>query len=249
MTTASRPVALITGGTTGIGLAAARHLHGLGFAVVVTGRNPDTLAEAARALPDDVVVIRADARSVSDAEQLAAELTRRFGKLDVVFLNAGVAHFAPLESFDEAFFTEHFDINVKGALFTLQKVLPLLVRGSSVILTSSVVAEKGLANASVYSATKAAVNSLVRSLSVELAPRGIRVNGISPGPIETPIMAKLGMPAEALDGFKQTMTARVPLARFGSDDEVARTVGFLATPASSFVTGAQLAVDGGMAAT
>jgi NAD(P)-dependent dehydrogenase (short-subunit alcohol dehydrogenase family) len=246
---ASKPVALVTGGTTGIGLAVARLLHAQGHAVVVTGQNPDTLAAAKRALPDDVVVLRADARSLEDADRVAAELSRRFGRVDVAFLNAGVAKFAPLEAIDEAFFDDQFDVNVKGLLFTLQKILPLLGKGSSVILNSSVIAGKGIASTAVYAATKAAVSSLVRSLSVELAPRGIRVNAVSPGPIETPIYGKLGIPADALGGFKDGMTAQVPLARFGSSDEVARTVAFLASAAASYVSGADLAVDGALGAT
>jgi NAD(P)-dependent dehydrogenase (short-subunit alcohol dehydrogenase family) len=245
----SKPVALVTGGTSGIGLAAARHLHSAGYAVIVTGQNPDTLAAAQRVLPDDVVVIRADARSLEDADRLAAELRERYGRLDVAFLNAGIARFAPLEAVDERFFTEHFDINVKGLLFTLQRILPLLGRGSSVIFNTSVVASKGSPNTSVCAATKAAVSSLVRSLAVELAPRGIRVNAVSPGPIETPIFEKLGLPSAAMGDLKTGMASRVPLARFGSDDEVARTVGFLASSAASYVSGAEVPVDGALGAT
>jgi len=245
----ARPVALVTGGTTGIGLATARLLHDQGHAVIITGQNPDTLAAAQRALPDDVLVLRADARAIADATHVADEIRRRFGRLDVVFLNAGISKFAPLEAIDEASYTSVFDVNVKGPLFTLQQVLPLLGRGASVIFNSSVIAGKGVANSAVYAATKAAVASLVRTLSVELAPRGIRVNAVSPGPIETPIYTKQGLPDDAVRGLKQELVAKVPLARLGADDEVARTVAFLASSAASYVSGADLPVDGALGVT
>jgi NAD(P)-dependent dehydrogenase (short-subunit alcohol dehydrogenase family) len=247
-TPSSRPVAVITGGTTGIGLATARVFHAQGFTVLVTGQNPDTLAAAQCALPDDVVVFRADARSITDADRVADELRQRFGKVDVAFLNAGIGRMLPLEAIDEAFYDEHFDINVKGQFFTLQKILPLLGKGSSVIFNGALGAERGLANWSVYGGTKGALLSMVRALSVELAPRGIRVNAVSPGPIETPAFSKLGLPAEMLRALKQGVAARAPLGRFGSDEEVARTVAFLASPAASYITGINLPVDGGLSA-
>jgi NAD(P)-dependent dehydrogenase (short-subunit alcohol dehydrogenase family) len=242
------PAALITGGTTGIGLATARVLHAEGFAVLITGQNPDTLAAAERTLPNDVVILRADARVPADIDTVAAEAKERFGKLDLVFLNAGVGRFASLESIDEAFYDEHFEINVKGQFFTLQRVLPMLGDGSSVIFNSALSAELGEADWSVYSATKGALLSMTRALAVELAPRGIRVNAVCPGPVDTPAFAKLGLPAEARDGFRTDMAARVPLGRLGSDDDVARTVAFLASPAAGFITGANLVIDGGLAA-
>ncbi|TYK43120.1 SDR family oxidoreductase [Actinomadura decatromicini] len=242
----SRPVALITGGTTGIGLATARVLRDEGFAVVVTGQNPDTLAAAEKTMGDGVIVRRADARRPADAHTLAAEVEDRFGKLDLVFLNAAVARSAPLEAVDTAFYDEHFDVNVKGQFFTLQRVLPMLGAESSVLFSSSRIATRAFPDWSVYSATKGALLALARALAIELAPRGIRVNTISPGPIDTPALSKQGLPPEAVDGFRADMASRVPLGRIGSDDEVARTVAFLASPSAAYITGAEIVVDGGM---
>jgi NAD(P)-dependent dehydrogenase (short-subunit alcohol dehydrogenase family) len=244
-TSTSAPVALVTGGTTGIGLATAQVLHKRGHAVMVTGRNPDSLAAAQRVLPDDVVVFRADARSVADADAVAAELSRRFGKLDLAFLNAGVTSLVPLEALDEQTYDWHFDTNLKGQVFLLQKVLPLLGRGSSVVLTSSTGSDRGNPGMAVYAATKGAQLSLMRTLAVELAPRGIRVNAVSPGPIETPMMTKLGMPADKLDDFKVSFAARIPTGRFGTPEEIANAVAFLGSAEASFITGANLVADGG----
>jgi NAD(P)-dependent dehydrogenase (short-subunit alcohol dehydrogenase family) len=244
-TSTSAPVALVTGGTTGIGLATAQVLHKRGYAVMVTGRNPDSLAAAQRVLPDDVVVFRADARSVTDADAVAAELSRRFGKLDLAFLNAGVTSLVPLEALDEETYDWHFDTNLKGQVFLLQKVLPLLGRGSSVVLTSSTGSDRGNPGMAVYAATKGAQLSLMRTLAVELAPRGIRVNAVSPGPIETPMMTKLGMPADKLDDFKVSFAARIPTGRFGTPEEIANAVAFLGSAEASFITGANLVADGG----
>lgn len=244
-TSTSAPVALVTGGTTGIGLATAQVLHKRGYAVMVTGRNPDSLAAARRVLPDDVVVFRADARSVADADAVAAELSRRFGKLDLAFLNAGVTSLVPLEALDEETYDWHFDTNLKGQVFLLQKVLPLLGRGSSVVLTSSTGSDRGNPGMAVYAATKGAQLSLMRTLAVELAPRGIRVNAVSPGPIETPMMTKLGMPADKLDDFKVSFAARIPTGRFGTPEEIGNAVAFLGSAEASYITGANLVADGG----
>ena len=244
-TSTSAPVALVTGGTTGIGLATAQVLHKRGYAVMVTGRNADSLAAAQRVLPDDVVVFRADARSVADADAVAAELSRRFGKLDLAFLNAGVTSLVPLEALDEETYDWHFDTNLKGQVFLLQKVLPLLGRGSSVVLTSSTGSDRGNPGMAVYAATKGAQLSLMRTLAVELAPRGIRVNAVSPGPIETPMMTKLGMPADKLDDFKVSFAARIPTGRFGTPEEIANAVAFLGSAEASYITGANLVADGG----
>lgn len=244
-TPTSAPVALVTGGTTGIGLATAQVLHKRGYAVMVTGRNADSLAAAQRVLPDDVVVFRADARSVADADAVAAELSRRFGKLDLAFLNAGVTRLVPLEALDEETYDWHFDTNLKGQVFLLQKVLPLLGRGSSVVLTSSTGSDRGNPGMAVYAATKGAQLSLMRTLAVELAPRGIRVNAVSPGPIETPMLTKLDMPADMLDDFKVSFAARIPTGRFGTPEEIGNAVAFLGSAEASYITGANLVVDGG----
>jgi NAD(P)-dependent dehydrogenase (short-subunit alcohol dehydrogenase family) len=248
--TSPSPAALITGGTTGIGHATARVLHAEGFGVLVTGRNPETLAGARRDLPDEVAVLRADLRSIADAKQVADEIEQRFGKLDLAFLNAGFSRLTPLETLDEAAYDELFDVNVKGQLFTLKAVLPLLGPGSSVVFNSSTAARRGVPGQLAYSATKGAVNSLVRSLAVELAPRDIRVNAVSPGPVDTPAQDKLGqdLPAGQLEAFKKQINGWIPMGRHGTDEEIARAVAFLASPAASFITGANIDVDGGMAA-
>jgi NAD(P)-dependent dehydrogenase (short-subunit alcohol dehydrogenase family) len=242
-----KPVALITGGTTGIGFATARLLHETGYAVVVTGANSETLAAAERTLPGEIVVLKADARSLSDAVRVADELKERFGRIDFAYLNAGVSRMLSIEETDEAFFDEHFSINVKGQFFTLQKILPLFTDGGSVLFTTSVGAIRGLPNYSVALATKGATASLVPALAVELAPRGIRVNSIRPGPIDTLAFDKLGLPADVLVGVRETTTQRVPLKRFGTAEEVAEVAAFLASPAARYITGTTIDVDGGMA--
>jgi NAD(P)-dependent dehydrogenase (short-subunit alcohol dehydrogenase family) len=247
--TTSRRAALITGGTTGIGRATARLLHEQGFAVLVTGNNPDTIAAAQRGLPDGVAILRADARSLADADKVAAQVRERFGKLDVAFLNAGIGRMLPIGAIDEAAFDEHFAINVKGQYFTLQKTLPLMSEGGSVIFTGAIGAHMGIPNWSVYTATKGALLAMVRALAAELAPQGIRVNSVSPGPVNNAAFDKLGLPPDVIAAFREGVPARVPLGRFGIEEDIARAVAFLASPAASFITGADLAVDGGMAAT
>lgn len=243
-------VAVITGGTTGIGFATAKLFAEEGARVVVTGRNPETLEQARRELAGpkvtgSVEVVAADSTKVADLDRLFEEVKRKYGQVDVLFVNAGGGQFRPLDAADEAYFDHVFDLNVKSAYFTIQKALPLLKHGASIVLNTSVAAAKGFATTSAYAAAKAAVRQLARSLGAELLARGIRVNAVSPGPIETPIYEKLGLGAH-LDDFKQQMSSSNPMKRFGRPEEVAGAVLFFASDHSSYVTGTELAIDGGL---
>lgn len=240
-------VALVTGGTSGIGRAAAELFHAEGASVIVTGQSEASLAEAQRELPTGIVALRADARHIGDAERVAQLVRERFGRLDVVFLNAGIAQIAPFDHVSEAHYDEHMDTNVKGVVFTLQKMLPLLSQGASVIVTSSVAALKAAPNMSIYAASKAAVSALVKTLAAELAPRGVRINSISPGPTHTRIQQKFGLPEDVQRAVEQDFSKKIPLGRFGAAPEVAKVALFLASPAASYMTGAELSVDGGLA--
>ena len=239
-------VAVITGGTTGIGQAAARLFHAEGARVYITGRSDKTLAEAKKQLPADIVSIKSDASRLVDIDALAETLKSKAGHIDVLFINAGIAKFMPVEAITPEIFDEMFNINFRGAFFTIQKLLPLLGKGSSVVLTTSIAADLGMASSSVYGATKAALSSLARTLSNELASRGIRVNEVSPGPIETPIYEKMGMPTEQTAGFKDMMAGMVPVKRMGTADEVAKAALFLASDDSSYLLGSKIRIDGGM---
>lgn len=240
-------IALITGGTTGIGLATAKLFQDEGAQVVITGRNAETLSTAQQELGPKALVIKSDTSKLEDIEKLIGEIKGRFGRIDVLFANAGVAQFAPVEQADENFFDRQFDTNVKGLYFTVQKTIPLVPDGGAILLNASVVSRKGFPGTSVYSATKAAVRSFGRTLAAELAPRRIRVNTISPGPIATPIFGKMGLGEEAAKDFETNMAQSVGLKRIGQADEIARAALFLASDDSSYVVGTELFVDGGLA--
>ena len=237
--------AVITGGTVGIGFAIAKRFVDGGAFVFITGRRQKQLDEAEKALGNNVRGVRADVAELQDLDSLY-ETVRAKGKIDVLVANAGIGEFAPLASLTEEHFDKTFNTNVKGLLFTVQKALPLLPDGASIILNASIVSIKGMAAFSVYSATKAAVISLGKTLAVELAPRGVRVNVLSPGPIDTPIIKKMGLPADQLKGFEELVVAKSLLKRWGTSDEVARAARFLLSEDSSNITGTELIIDGGV---
>jgi len=239
-------VAVVTGGNSGIGLATAKRLQEEGAKVAISGRNRKTLDEASKTIGNGVLTVQADVAELGEVEKFYGEISRKLGKIDVLFVNAGVAKFVPLADTSEKVFDEQFDINIRGAYFTIQKALPLLNDGASIILNTSVVGSKGFAGASAYAATKAALRSLARTAATELADRGIRVNTVAPGPIETPIFERTGLPKEALDDFAKDAISKIPLKRFGQPEEVAGVVAFLASKDASYITGVEINVDGGM---
>src|SRR5246127_2667541 len=214
-------VAVVTGGNSGIGLATAKRLQEEGAKVAILGRSRKTLDEAVKSIGNGVVAVQGDVAKIADVDKLFAEVSQKLGKIDILFVNAGVAKFAPLAETSESTYDEQFDINIKGAYFTIQKALPLLNDGASIILNTSVADIKGTAGTSAYSATKAALRSLARTAAAELAERGIRVNTVAPGPIVTPIFGRTGLPKEAIDEFAKEIVAKVPMKRFGQPEEVA----------------------------
>jgi NAD(P)-dependent dehydrogenase (short-subunit alcohol dehydrogenase family) len=240
-------IALITGGNSGIGLATAKQFVNEGAYVFITGRREPELAEAVKEIERNVTAIQGDVSNPGDLDRLFAQIKREKGRLDIVFANAGVAKYAPFGTITEEHYDSIFNINVKGLLFTVQKALPLLPDGASIILNASIVASKGFSSNSVYSATKAAVRSFARTWTTDLKERRIRVNAVSPGPIETPglkdLVATTGLGEERLKMLANT----VPLGRLGRPGEIAKAVVFLASDDSSYVTGTELFVDGGFA--
>ncbi|GLY72953.1 glucose 1-dehydrogenase [Actinoallomurus iriomotensis] len=234
---------VVTGGSSGFGFTTAKLLVDGGARVLITGRDESALDSARERLGENAVSIRSDTASLSDIDALADRAKREFGTLDALFVNAGITRFMPFEAMTEEVYDELFAINTKGAYFTVQKLVPLLSEGSGVVLTTSVANVKGIPMISAYSAGKAALRSMTRSLARELLPRKIRVNAISPGPIDTGILDR-SMPKEAAEQTKAQMTADNPMLRFGDPEEIAKAVEFLAFDAT-YTTGAELAVDGG----
>jgi len=239
-------IALVTGGTTGIGLATAQELAAQGAQVFITGRRQAELDAAVAAIGGAATGIRADASVLSDLDAVYAQISKTAGRLDIVFANAGGGDMLPLGAITEEHFDRIFGTNVRGVLFTVQKALPLLSNGGSIVLTGSTVSIKGTANFSIYSASKAAVRNFARSWALDLKDRGIRVNVVSPGPIRTPGLGGL-VPDENRQGLFDYLAAQVPMGRLGEPEEVGKAVAFLASDAASFINGIELFVDGGMA--
>jgi NAD(P)-dependent dehydrogenase (short-subunit alcohol dehydrogenase family) len=240
-------IAVVTGGSTGIGLATAKRFVDEGAYVYITGRRAEELDAAIRTIGRNVTPVQGDVAKLADLDRLYDAIQREKGRVDIVFANAGGGEFVPLGQITEAHVDKWFGINVKGLLFTVQKALPLMPDGGSIILNASIVSMKGMPAFSVYSATKAAVRSFARSWATDLKDRRIRVNALSPGPIETPAIDGLTKTEEEAAQFKSNMAAGVPLGRIGQPDEIAKAAVFLASDDSSFVTGIELFVDGGMA--
>ena len=240
-------IALVTGGNSGIGLATAKQFVNEGAYVFITGRRKPELAAAIKEIGENVTSVQGDVSNLDDLDRLFAQIKKEKNKLDIVFANAGVAKYAPFGEITEEHYDSIFNINVKGLLFTVQKALPLMPDGSSIILNASIVASKGLPSNSVYSATKAAVRSFARTWTTDLKNRRIRVNVVSPGPIETPGLNDLLASSGAGEERLKMLSSSVPLGRLGTPDEIAKAVVFLASDDSSYITGTELFVDGGFA--
>jgi NAD(P)-dependent dehydrogenase (short-subunit alcohol dehydrogenase family) len=245
MSSLAGKVVLVTGGNSGIGLATARAFHANDAKVVITGRNRETLEAVAQELGHDVLVVQADVTKLSEIDQLMARVHEMFGKLDILFVNAGIYKGASLEEVDEAAFDEMLDANFKGAYFTVQKALPILNEPASIIFNGSVNALTGIANSSLYTANKGAIHALARALAAELIGRGIRVNTITIGPTATRLLARSGSSQAILDAQDVARISRSPIKRLGHAEEVAKVALFLASDDASFVVGSEIAADGG----
>jgi NAD(P)-dependent dehydrogenase (short-subunit alcohol dehydrogenase family) len=240
-------VAVVTGGNSGIGLGVAKAYAREGAQVAITGRNEKTLKDAAKEIGDGTLTIRSDAGKIADIEAAMAQIQQRFGRIDALFVNAGIGKFVPFEEVTEAFFDETIGINLKGVFFTVQKAAPLMPRGSAIVLNASINAHLGMPGTTVYGATKAAVLNLAKTLSADLLEKGIRVNAISPGPITSALLDRDGVSEGKLKETKDWIQSQVPVKRFGTPEEIAAGVLYLTSSESSFVVGAELIVDGGMA--
>lgn len=236
---------LITGGTSGIGLETAKQFLAEGARVIVTGVNPESIAKAQAELGSEVLVLRADSASVAAQKELAHAIQNHYGQLDIAFLNAGVSAWLPIEAWTEEMYDRSFDINVKGPYFLIQALLPVFANTASVVLNTSISAHTGAENSSVYAATKAAFLNMSKTLSGELLKRGIRFNAVSPGPIDTPLYDKLGIPDAYREQVNKDITATIPFGRFGTPEEVAKAVLYLASDESRWTVGSEIIVDGG----
>lgn len=235
--------AVITGGNSGIGFATAKKFSELGAQVMITGRSADKVSSAAESL--SVIGAVADVQDLSQIDNLVDQVKREFGTIDILFVNAGIFAPAPIGQISEEMFDQQMGVNFKGAIFTIEKLLPVLNEGASIINLSSINAYTGMPMTAVYAASKAALNAYTRTAATELAPRKIRVNAVNPGPTETPIFGKTGMSQEELGGFAQALQANIPLKRFAQPDEIASLVSYLASDDAAFVTGAEFNIDGG----
>ena len=238
-------IAVVTGGSAGMGLATAKLFVEAGARVIITGRDQAALDAAVRSIGRDVEAIRSDVSKTADLEALRAHVEKRYGRVDVIFANAGTAKPGPFEQVTEEDFDFGVDTNLKGSFFTVQKLVPLMSAGGAVILNTSIQSSKGWPGFTVYAATKAAIRSLARTLTAELAAKGIRVNAVAPGLIDTDLIRKVGLSEAAIEQINAQAHAQIPLRRSGSAEEVARTVLFLASDDAAYVTGVELTVDGG----
>jgi NAD(P)-dependent dehydrogenase (short-subunit alcohol dehydrogenase family) len=239
---------VVIGGNSGIGLAAARAFAQQGATVVITGRSPQTLHSAAQEIGHGAIALRSDIADVGQIRDLFAQLGPQLGHIDVLFVNAGIGAFQPIEKVTEQDWDSIHDINLKGVFFTVQQALPLLRRGAAIVLTGSIGARKGIPTGSVYAASKAGLRALGRCFAAELVGKGIRVNVVSPGPTDTPIIGRTaGLPAQAIPAIREQMIRNTPMHRMGTPEEIAAAVLFLASDESAFVTGIDFLVDGGAA--